>query len=469
MGSPGTQSFTLTVLGFHISTTTLPDGVAGQAYSQQLSTQGGNPALGTVTWKKVSLPKGLALSSTGLLSGVPSIKAVGPTAGVDVSATLGHKGQVVTATIPFTINAAPTFGKKPVVAAAFTEGTPGSVTIAATGSPTPTIAESGPLPSGVTFNNGVISGTPAVTVNSAVYSLTITASNGIAPAATETFTLTVYAPLAVTSPVPLPPAMAGVAYGGASFTATGANGIYAWKKVSVPKGLAISSGGVLSGTPKSAGSDTVTVEVESKDGKVKVSKDYSLHLTVQLIWSVPIHGGRNTATQQCGLALLPPPRHSALGPEPGFSGDPWSRYQALIDRPAPPETQPIRPGRRDPANTPKSVRMASTCLARHVQVTRKLSLCVRARFRLTWLPHHERTLLTAGFRLSFGTHRTPRTSPTQVPTPGANPTRSNLTYESSECWKEAKVAGPHGCRGDRRRRGDGRGEHPGRRRRQRSH
>ena len=280
VGSPGTQSFILTVLGFHISTTTLPDGVAGQAYSQQLSTQGGNPALGTVTWKKVSLPKGLALSSTGLLSGVPSIKAVGPTAGVDVSATLGHKGQVVTATIPFTINAAPTFGKKPVVAAAFTEGTPGSVTIAATGSPTPTIAEMGTLPSGVTFNNGVISGTPAVTVNSAVYSLTITASNGIAPAATETFTLTVYAPLAVTSPTSLSPATHGQPYGPVTFTATGANGIYAWKKVSVPKGLAISSGGVLSGTPKSAGSDTVTVEVESKDGKVKVSKDYSLHLTV---------------------------------------------------------------------------------------------------------------------------------------------------------------------------------------------
>ena len=234
------------------------------------------PALGTVTWKKVSLPKGLALSSTGLLSGVPSIKAVGPTAGVDVSATLGHKGQVVTATIPFTINAAPTFGKKPVVAAAFTEGTPGSVTIATTGSPTPTVAESGPLPSGVTFNNGVISGTPAVTVNSAVYSLTITASNGIAPAATETFTLTVYAPLAVTSPVPLPPAMAGVAYGGATFTATGADGIYAWKKVSLPKGMALSATGALSGTPKTAGSYTVVVEVESKDGKLKVSKDYSL-------------------------------------------------------------------------------------------------------------------------------------------------------------------------------------------------
>ena len=36
-----TQSFTLTVLGFHISTTSLPNAVAGQAYSQQLQTLGG--------------------------------------------------------------------------------------------------------------------------------------------------------------------------------------------------------------------------------------------------------------------------------------------------------------------------------------------------------------------------------------------------------------------------------------------
>ena len=75
--------------------------------------------------------------------------------------------------------------------------------------------------------------------------------------------------------------MAGVAYGGATFTATGADGIYAWKKVSLPKGTALSATGALSGTPKTAGSYTVRfVEVESKDGKVKVSKDYSVGLTV---------------------------------------------------------------------------------------------------------------------------------------------------------------------------------------------
>ena len=278
VGTAATQSFTLTVesAGFHISTTSLPNGVAGQAYSQQLQTIGGGAS---VSWKKVSLPKGLALSATGLLSGLPSTKALGPTE-VSVTATNGKHGTVASATIPFTVDEAPGFGKKPLVAAAFTEATPATATITATGYPTSTITKVGSLPSGVTFVNGVLSGTPAVTVNSGTYPLTITASNGITPAATESFTLTVYAPLVVSGPASLPAGTAGVSYSGATFTATGADGIYVWKKVSLPKGLAISATGVLSGTPKSAGSYTVTVEVESKDGKVKLSTNYSVGLTV---------------------------------------------------------------------------------------------------------------------------------------------------------------------------------------------
>jgi hypothetical protein len=135
----------------------------------------------------------------------------------------------------------------------------------------------GALPSGVTFNNGVLSGTPTVSGN---FTLTITAANGIAPAATESFTLTVYGPLVVTSPTSLPPATHGVAYGPVTFTATGGDGVYTWKKVSVPRGMVMSSTGQLSGTPKTAGGYTVTIEVESKDGKVKVSTNYSLSLTV---------------------------------------------------------------------------------------------------------------------------------------------------------------------------------------------
>jgi uncharacterized repeat protein (TIGR02543 family) len=68
-------------------------------------------------------------------------------------------------------------------------------TMTATGSPTPTIALTGTLPGGVIFmDNGdgtaTLSGTPAVG-SGGVYPLTLGASNGVAPDATQAFALTV--------------------------------------------------------------------------------------------------------------------------------------------------------------------------------------------------------------------------------------------------------------------------------------
>ena len=77
----------------------------------------------------------------------------------------------------------------------FTVGAAGSFTVTATGVPTPSLSESGALPSGVTFvSNGngtaTLSGTPA-SGTAGAYAITITASNGVTPAATQSFTLTV--------------------------------------------------------------------------------------------------------------------------------------------------------------------------------------------------------------------------------------------------------------------------------------
>jgi hypothetical protein len=74
-------------------------------------------------------------------------------------------------------------------------GEAGSFTVTATGFPTPSITRSGSLPSGVTFsNNGngtaTLAGTPASGAVG-VYHLTFTASNGVSPNATQTFTLKV--------------------------------------------------------------------------------------------------------------------------------------------------------------------------------------------------------------------------------------------------------------------------------------
>jgi hypothetical protein len=74
-------------------------------------------------------------------------------------------------------------------ATTFTYKQPGSFTVTATGAPIPTITETGTLPSGVTFREGVLSGTPAKV---GIYRLAFTATNGVGSDAVQSnFTLTV--------------------------------------------------------------------------------------------------------------------------------------------------------------------------------------------------------------------------------------------------------------------------------------
>ena len=76
----------------------------------------------------------------------------------------------------------------------FTVGVSGSFQATATGAPAPSFGLVGVLPSAVTFNaTGLLSGTPAVGT-AGVYSLTLTATNGIPPDATQGFTLRVNNP-----------------------------------------------------------------------------------------------------------------------------------------------------------------------------------------------------------------------------------------------------------------------------------
>jgi hypothetical protein len=79
----------------------------------------------------------------------------------------------------------------------FTVGRPGTFTVTDTGFGAPALSESGALPAGLTFNpaTGVLSGTPAAG-SAGAYKLTFTASNGVGPNATQTFTLSVLTPQA---------------------------------------------------------------------------------------------------------------------------------------------------------------------------------------------------------------------------------------------------------------------------------
>src|SRR5262249_41527089 len=124
----------------------------------------------------------------------------------------------------------------------------------------------GTLPGGVTFvdnHNGTatLSGFPAAG-SAGTYTLTFTASNGVSPNATQTFTLTVtsagFAPAFTDGPPPSP-ATAGTAYA-LTYTATGSPApTFRLTAGAFPPGLTLSTAGVLSGTPTAGGVFTGTV------------------------------------------------------------------------------------------------------------------------------------------------------------------------------------------------------------------
>ena len=86
----------------------------------------------------------------------------------------------------FTYTQPPTFTSAD--ATTFTVGLVGSFTPTASGTPAPTITESGTLPGGVTFTAGSLTGTPT---QAGVFPIDLTAQNGVGAGVVQHFTLTV--------------------------------------------------------------------------------------------------------------------------------------------------------------------------------------------------------------------------------------------------------------------------------------
>ncbi len=136
----------------------------------------------------------------------------------------------------------------------FTVGAAGSFTVTATGFPAPTFGATGALPSGVTFNTttGVLSGTPGPNTGGA-YPVTITASNGVLPNASQSFTLTVNQAPSITSANSTSFVVNTV--GSFTVTATGFPVPTLSQSGPLPAGVTFAPGtGLLSGTPTVSGS-----------------------------------------------------------------------------------------------------------------------------------------------------------------------------------------------------------------------
>jgi autotransporter-associated beta strand protein len=150
-----------------------------------------------------SLPGGVTFTDNGngsaSLAGTPNAN----TGGIYSFTITAHNGIGSDATQTFTLTVDQGSAITSANTTTFTVGTSGSFSVQATGFPTPGLSETGSLPSGVTFadnGNGTASlaGIPAANTGGS-YSLTITAHNGVGADATQTFTLIVDQPPAITS------------------------------------------------------------------------------------------------------------------------------------------------------------------------------------------------------------------------------------------------------------------------------
>jgi hypothetical protein len=256
-GTTAQQTFTLTVVTPPVITTTsLPNGAPGTAYSQTLAASGGTSPY-TWTISSGALPGGLSLSAAGTISGTPATPGISNFT-VQVKDSTG-----VTATKALTLTIVSTLAVTTTSPLPSGEvGIPYSQTLAATGgaSPYAWTVTAGALPQGLTLtSSGVISGTPNL---DGQFSFTVQVTDSNRVTAKAALALTIAAAVTISTPAALLGGSVNSSYS-VSLTATAGIAPYTWTVTSgtLPAGLGLSSAGAITGVPTTAGTSTFTVKV----------------------------------------------------------------------------------------------------------------------------------------------------------------------------------------------------------------
>ena len=188
-----------------------------------------------------------------------------------------------------------TSGTAPTIVSAanttFTSGTACTVTVHTNGDPTPTMGETGALPSGVTFTNdgdgtATLAGTPPAPA-AGRYQITIIAHSGIWAPAYQIFTINL-GPFAITT-TSLPPGKVWTKANKAKYSATLTAGAgtppYTWALASgaLPPGLTLNTSGVISGKANKAGTYRFKVKVtDAKTGNPPESSTAKATLSIKI-------------------------------------------------------------------------------------------------------------------------------------------------------------------------------------------
>ena len=263
-----------------IITSTLPGGIEGTAYSQQLSAIGSAP----ITWSIASgaLPGGLSLNAvTGEIYGTP-------TAAGDFSFNVKAGNTAGDDTKPFSITVSVTSIPPVIITSTLPSGIVGtafSQTLSAIGSATITWSIiSGALPGGLSLNmtTGEIYGTPTTIGDFSFTVEALNTSGNDAKLLSITVSATPTTPVIITSV--LPGGVVGTAYN-ETLSATGSATI-AWSIISgaLPGGLSLNmTTGEIYGTPTTTGDFSFTVEALNTAGK----DAKSLSITVSAVPVAP--------------------------------------------------------------------------------------------------------------------------------------------------------------------------------------
>jgi hypothetical protein len=264
-----------------ISTSNLPSGQAGQSYGPvSLAATGGS---GSYSWSATGLPSGLTIAATGQINGTPS---GGGTFSVQLSAVDGAASLEAHATLSLNIGVANLQITSAGALGEFVPFTNVAGTLTASGGKPPYMWSASGLPSGFHLNatTGAFSGAAP---GPGVYSFNAVVTDSQSPALTTTMPVN-FSVLGITT-AGLPSASTSSPYQ-VTLAATGGTPPYHYSASGLPGGLALSSAGVLSGTPTAAGNFGVALQVTD-----------AINLASASVFNLVVSGGSSPLTAPGGV------------------------------------------------------------------------------------------------------------------------------------------------------------------------